>query len=130
VLGIDWKAERVAWEFGGADEDTPFLSSVAVTDRLVILGGRDKRLHALDRSTGQEKWRFSAKGRIDSSPVIAGDRVFVGSADGNVYGIDRDRGVETWRFETGSAISASPSIGYGRLVIGTEDGVLYCFGSG
>ena len=65
---------------------------------------------------------------MDSSPVIAGDRVFFGSMKGVIHGLSLATGKEEWRFETGSAIVASPAVSDRRLVIGDDNGVLYCFG--
>ena len=70
---------------------------------------------------------FVAAGRIDSSPVVVGERVYVGSSDGNLYAVHLDSGLEAWRFESGGPITASPAVAEGCLVIGTQDGVLYCF---
>ncbi len=130
VLAIDWKAGGVVWRFKDPDHEFPVLSSAAVTDEAVIVGGRDKRLHALDRKTGKSLWEFVTKGRIDSSPVVVGLRVYIGSFDGNLYAVELATGREVWRFETGAPISASPAVAEGCLVIGTEDGIVYCFDSG
>lgn len=129
VLGIDWQGGKVIWRFQDQERSFPFMSSAAVSDNLVVIGGRDKRLRALDRTTGKQRWQFATKGRIDSSPVIVGERVFVGAGDGNLYAVKLATGEETWRFETGTGISASPAIAAGCLVVSTEDGVVYCFGA-
>ena len=129
MLGIDWKTSRVVWSFADADREFPIMSSAAVTDSRVIVGGRDKRVRSLDRKTGKQQWVFVTKGRVDSSPVVVGDRVFFGSSDGNLYALDMETGKETWRFEAGGPISASPAVADGRLVIGNEDGMIYCFGA-
>ena len=128
VLAIDWEKGEVLWAFEDPDRQFPFMASVAVTKGHVITGGRDKRVRGLDPQSGKVHWVFTTKARVDSSPVIAGDRVFFGSSDGNVYAVDVKTGKESWRFETGSAITASPAVAGKCLVIGTEDGVLYCFG--
>ena len=59
-----------------------------------MTGGRDLRrprqtVYALDPKTGKECGRFATRSRVDSSPVIVGDRVFVGSSDGRLYALDR-----------------------------------------
>ncbi|MCH7994646.1 MAG: PQQ-binding-like beta-propeller repeat protein [Planctomycetes bacterium] len=130
VLGIDWKAKKVAWRHRDADREFPILASAAVTDKMVITGGRDKSVRALDRESGKLVWKFATKARVDSSPVIVGERVFVGSSDGNLYGLDLKTGKKLWHYETGAPITASPAVAAGCLVVGTEDGLLYCFGSG
>lgn len=129
VLGIDWRAGQVVWRYHHAERSFPFLSSAAVSDRGVVIGGRDKMIHALDPASGRANWTFATKGRVDGSPVIVGDRVFVGSADGNLYALDLGTGRELWRFEAGGGFYASPAVGEGCLVIGTDEGTVYCFGA-
>ena len=99
-----------------------------MTPEAVLVGGHDKQLHALDPKTGRQLWAFACKGRIDGSPVVAGDRVFFGSADGRLYGLSVATGEQLWQFEAGGEILASPAVADGRLVIGNDSGNLYCFG--
>ena len=126
VLGIDLIAGEVLWRYQHAERKFPFYASPAVTANAVIIGGRDKLIHALAPETGAVQWTHPAGGRVDSSPVIAGDRVYFGA--GALIALDLKSGVEVWRYETGAAITASPAVAAGRLVIGATDGVLYCFG--
>lgn len=130
VLAVDWKKKDVAWRYTAGQSEHPFHSSAAVNDRLVIVGGRDKNVHAIDRMTGRKAWTFATRAKVDSSPVIVGDRVFVGSHDGNLYGLGLSDGRELWKFNAGKPISAGPAVGEGVLVIGSEsrDGKVYCFG--
>lgn len=129
VLCIDWKAGKTDWTYENPDRAFPFHASAAVTNDLVIIGGRDKTVHGLDPATGRSRWVFRTQGRVDSSPVIVGDRVFFGSADGRLYALSLKTGREVWQFEAGMPISASPAVAGGRLVIGDEDGTMYCFGA-
>lgn len=128
VVAMDWESGKIVWTYENEERQFPYMSSAAVTDKLVIIGGRDKRVRALDVKTGRQRWEFVTRARVDSSPVVAGQSVFVGSSDGNLYRLNLADGQEKWRFEAASPISASPAIASGRLVIGTVDGVLYCFG--
>ena len=93
-----------------------------------MIGGRDKMVHALDAGDGSPRWTFRTRGKIDGSPVIAGDRVWVGSASGEIFGLGLESGEALWTFDTGSPVIASPSIAAGKLLIGTSDGQFYCFG--
>ena len=128
VLAVDLRKARTVWRYQHPQKHFPFYSSAAVSDELVVLGGRDKMLHALDRETGEAVWTFAAGARVDSSPVILGDRVVFASMRGEIYILKLSSGEILWKFDTGSPILASPSIAGGKLVIGTEDGLLYCFG--
>jgi outer membrane protein assembly factor BamB len=129
VLAIDWKKAEVAWRFEAAKNQKEFFSSAAVTDALVVIGSRDKRVYGLDRQTGKEVWSFATRDRVDSSPVVVGTRVFVGSYDGNLYELDLRKGTEIKKFKLGREIVASPAVGENCLVIGTTDGVVYCLGA-
>ena len=130
VVAVDWKKKEVVWRYQSGNGDFPFHSSAAVTDKLVVVGGRDKLIHAIDRKTGEKAWTFATNQKVDSSPVIVGDRVFVGSNDGNLYELGLADGKERWKFNAGKQISAAPAVGEGVLVVGSEsrDGKVYCFG--
>ncbi len=126
VLGIDLAARKVRWRFEDPDRQFPYMASAAITKDTVVIGGRDKCVRAFDPGTGQQLWSFRTKARVDSSPVVVGNRVFVGSSDGNLYELDISSGKEKWRFEAGAAIIASPAVARGCLVVGTLDGTVYC----
>jgi outer membrane protein assembly factor BamB len=136
VLSVNWKTLKVEWRYRDEKRDFPYHSSAAVTEEFVIVGSRDKYLHSIDRKTGQGVWQFATNGRrgqggrVDSSPVIVGDRVFVGASDGCLYEVGLKDGKERWKFEIGRDVTASPAIGEGCLVIGGEgtDEFIYCFG--
>lgn len=130
IVAVDWKAVKEVWRKRTSDADAPIHSSAAVTDNVIVVGGRDKAVAALDRETGKKLWSFATRGRVDSSPAIVGDRVFVGSNDGNLYELNLADGKERWKFNAGKPITAGPAIGRGVLVVGSEsrDGKVYCFG--
>jgi outer membrane protein assembly factor BamB len=129
VLGVDLRAGKRLWRYSDAQRPFPFYSSAAVAGGLVVLGGRDKRVHALDAETGRARWTFVTKARVDSSPAVSGGRVYVGSGDGRLYVLDLASGRKLWEFEAGGALSASPAVAGGRLVIGSQDGQLFAFGA-
>jgi outer membrane protein assembly factor BamB len=126
---IDWKQGRLDWTFQAAERPQPFYASAAVTDRLVLAGSRDRRLHALDRRTGKEVWSFATEGKVDASPVVAGKRVFAPSLDGNLYILDLDNGKQLDKIALDGPIQGSPAVAQGRLILGTTKGTVYCFGA-
>lgn len=128
VLGIDLISAEIIWRYENPVRQLPFFSSAAVTDDLVIIGGRDKMVHAISPENGESKWTYTAKSRIESSPVIVGNRVFFGTTRGIFIALDITNGKKVWEYETASSIVASPSAADGKIYIGTEDGILYCFG--
>ena len=128
VLGIDLSAGVVAWRFSDPDRTFPFYASPALRDTVLVVAGRDKTVRALHTVSGRPRWTYAVGSRVDSSPVIGGNRVFFGTEGGEVIALDLFSGAPVWRFSTGAAVVASPALGAGRLLIGATDGRLYCFG--
>jgi outer membrane protein assembly factor BamB len=127
VIAVDLGARTVAWRYRPARQ-FPFYSSAAVAAGKVVVGGRDKLVHALDAATGKAAWTFATRARVDSSPVIAAGRVCAASGDGRVYVLDLRNGAQLEEYDAGSPISASPALAGGRLVVGTQDGQVIAFG--
>ena len=128
ILGVALDTGEIAWRYRHPKRQFPFFASAALTEDAVIIGGRDKMVHALSRETGEPIWTYTSKSSIESSAVIAGTRVFLGTTRGLFIALDITTGESVWEFATGSSIVASPSVSDGKIYIGTEDGILYCFG--
>ena len=117
------------WEYG--DGNFEFYAAPAVFEKIVVVGGRDKYFHAIDRVTGKGLWDFRARDRIDSSAVVcAGKSVIFGCDDGYLYALDLKTGKELWRFEIGAPVKASPAVAGDYVIVGADDGVLYAFKNG
>jgi outer membrane protein assembly factor BamB len=128
VIAADLVSGAVTWTY--KDRNFPYFSSPAVTAEVVVLGGRDRRIHCLDRGTGKARWVAAARGNVDGSPLIGGDRVLIGSDDGRLYLFDLADGKERWSYEVGDKLSGAPAIAGGRLLVGGDDGNLYAFTPG
>lgn len=116
---------KVVWRY--TIDGAPFISSPAVTDEVVVIGGGDMRVHCVDNRTGKARWTYTTLGAVDSSPVIVGDKVLVGSDDGLLYLLRLADGKKLWSYETGQSITSSPAVADGMVVIGCDDGMVYCF---
>jgi outer membrane protein assembly factor BamB len=123
TVAFDVPAGKVAWTY--ADRPMPFFSSPAVNDRLVLIGSRDKSLHAIHRTTGEGAWKFKTGGRVEGSPIVFDDGVLFGSADGRLYAARLEDGTEVWRLELGEALVASPAFGGNQIVVGGEKGTVF-----
>jgi outer membrane protein assembly factor BamB len=110
------------------DRGFAYISSPALIDDRVIVGGRDKRLHCLNRETGKPIWTFPTRGKVDSSPAVCDGKVVFGSDDGRLYVVSLKDGKELWNYEIGQPITSSPAVVDGRIIVGSEDGNVYCFG--
>ena len=123
---VDLESGATVWSL--ADPQYAFFSSPAIGPERVVFGGRNKKVHCVDRRTGELQWTFATRRKVDSSPVIVGDKVVVGSGDGRLYLLALEDGAELWSYEVGRSIFSSPAVLDGRIVVGSEDGQIYCFG--
>ena len=127
-FGIDWKTPKVVWSYVAERRQMPFRSSAAATENIVVVGSLDKSLHAVDPKSGEPRWVFTTRGKVEGSPVIVGDLVYFGSADGRLYALELKSGREVWQYETGGSLIGSPAVAEQRLIIGNDEGTLFCFG--
>ncbi len=126
LIKADIATGEILWKY--SDADAPFFSSPAVGEDVVVVGGRDNRVHCIRRSDGKQVWAFAALGAVDSSPVICGDKVVVGCEDGRLYMLRLSDGSKIWSYEIGQAVTSSPAVVGGMVVIGSDDGFVYAFG--
>jgi outer membrane protein assembly factor BamB len=82
----------------------------------------------VERATGKGLWKFPTGGKVESAPVVAGDKVVFGSDDGSVYMVSLADGKQLWSYEIGQAVASSPAVADEKIVIGSDDGGVYCFG--
>jgi len=122
---VDLSTGKHEWRYPSPQH--AFFSSPAITKDRVVFGGRDKKLHCVERRTGKPIWTFKTKRKVDGSPVICGDKVVFGSGDGRVYIVSLETGKQVWEYEVGRAIYSSPAVSGGMIVIGSNDKFLYAF---
>ena len=128
VLGLDLVQPAAFWTF--KDLDFPFVASVALGPQLVYAGGRDRRLHALERETGKERWSLKLRARVEASPVLTGDgRVLVVPEDGRMQLVRGSDGKPTWTHALGAAVVATPAVVQDVFVVAAKDGRLVAFGA-
>jgi outer membrane protein assembly factor BamB len=147
VLALDARTRARVWS-ARTGPDAPFdwgfesgdtwVSSPAVADGRVLVGGGDGYLYAFDASDGAVRWRVRTGGRVRSSPAVVGGVAYVGSADGSVYAVNVRTGAVRWRFDTlgrslhsrdfgfdRRTVQSSPAVVDGTVYVGARDGILY-----
>ena len=74
---VDLTAHRVVWRYQHPQRKFPFYSSAAVTGDRVVVGGRDKFIHGLDRTgkrrglTGLERvWSRRRRSLLDECLLV------------------------------------------------------------
>lgn len=118
----------VAWTYRDEQRGQPIRSAAAVTDKLLVYGAQGKMIYGLTPTGGQLEWKLPTRSRVDSSPVIVGERVVAATDRGVVYLLDATNKEVKWQFDAGGGFAASPAVVDGRIILGNTDGTLYCFG--
>jgi outer membrane protein assembly factor BamB len=129
VLGANaWAfdaAGKTVWKqstSNGSIAASPLLSR----DGLVVVGGFDGYVHAIDAKSAHEVWSFAARDHVYASAAELPDgTIVVPAADGTIYAFDPATGALRWSYDTLSPIRSSPAIdGDGNVYVGTGDGRL------
>ena len=128
TVAFDVVGGKIAWVY--KDRELPFFSSPAVNEQLVLIGSRDKHLHAIKRQNGDSAWKFQTGGRVEGSPILFTNAVVFGSTDGRLYAASLENGTELWQLDLGEPLIASPAFGERLIVIGGEKGTLFAIRTG
>lgn len=125
VVAVNLKEKKIAWRFH--DRDFPFAGSPAIKGDLLLIGSQGRRLYALDRKSGEQKWAVRTHGGIDGGPVIAGDRAIFGTAGGRVSIVELSKGETVWQYDIGAGIASGAAVTNALIAVGAEDGKVYAF---
>lgn len=117
---------KTHWTYEDVKDRAMVYASPAVADGLVVVGARDRQVHAIDLRTGKRVWAFATRGDVDSSPAVSGGRVYVGSRDKKLYVLDLKTGKPLGEFQANRGIEASPAIGQGVVIVGDTSGAVHC----
>ena len=124
----------VVWEHLGLGA---LLSTPAIYDGHLVVGGTDGRLHYLDAFSGEEVWNVTLETGvrstgIASSPAVHRGRAYLGTFNesggfGRIAAVNLNNGTVAWTFETSSVHMSQPAIADENLyvgVMGMYDGVV------
>jgi len=80
---------------------------------------------ALDRTNGNQLWKFAADNFVWSAPVLSDGVIYFGDSKGNFYALDAATGAKDWSLQPNSPILGTPLVVGGQILFGTEAGSLY-----
>jgi outer membrane protein assembly factor BamB len=109
------------------------LSPVTIAEGKVFVAAVDKHtVYALDSRTGKEAWAYTAGGRVDTPPTIAGGLCFFGSRDGWITCLRTSDGELAWRYR--AVAEERTIVSYDQLestwpvsgAVLVQDGSVYC----
>jgi eukaryotic-like serine/threonine-protein kinase len=118
IIDVNRITGKMQWQFRTDGAGNSFESksndrksifcSPAISDGVVVSGGRDGIIYALDLVSGRQRWRNDHKGPWILSAAIKDGVVFVGcGSDALVQALDLKSGAEKWKFKAPSAVFSS-----------------------
>lgn len=121
VISVDKATGKLQWQFAsdgvkysfesGNNDRKSIFCNPAIADGVVITGGRDGVVYAIDLETGKEKWRNDHKGPWILGAAIKNKTAYIAcGSDYLVQALDLNTGAEKWKFKAPSAIFSSISI--------------------
>jgi len=107
-----------------------FTGNVALLDGTLYGAGVDRKVYAVDLTSGEVQWSQRLSGIVAGGVLVSGDTVFAASSrpDGRVYALDRATGERFWREKTG-AVGAPLALSGGVLVVPTQRGDILGMGA-
>jgi outer membrane protein assembly factor BamB len=96
-----------------------------VTERLVVVGTGQGRLHALEPDTGEKLWSVDAGRGFDARPLVRGEELVAPSYDGVVHRVRLADGSVVERRRLGEEVWSSPADAEDLVVLGTLAGKLH-----
>ena len=136
---LDVTTGKVQWETNVRDAAAKqyfFHGDVFIApDRVVVSAdvdtktGAEAGVHAFDRSTGRQLWKYSAGRGVLGAVVGSGSRVFAYTATGDLIALDLASGKPEWTYSLKAGPWESPAVLDDRVLAGSTDGSLYAFDS-
>lgn len=124
VMRADLNNASLAWI--QSVSKTEVFSTPAIKDDWIVATSLDGILHALDRNTGQQRWRFEVGGE-PKSPVIVGNKVVV-TSDDKLFLVTLQDGARAWETQMAGYLSG-PAVVRDLILVGCEDGTVTAFRS-
>lgn len=122
---------KTSWVFtaGGA-----VLAAPALTGETVLVSSGEGVLWALNRFTGEVRWKNDVHEELTTSPTIADGRAFVMSSEQSITAVDVKEGKTLWKFHRdppgGFTIrgDARPQFAHGAVFAAFADGTVASLG--
>jgi outer membrane protein assembly factor BamB len=108
-----------------------FHGDALVTAGAIVVGadeegaGGQSNIHAFDRATGQQKWKYAAGGRVLGAIAGLDSKVFAAVGSTQVVSLDLSSGQLQWTHPSGGSAWNGPAAAANRVFTGDSDGSLF-----
>ncbi len=129
----DLQTGKQAWRFEDKKDKDGHRFGIAgspgVGDGLVVVGGLEGDVLALDAATGEMKWKAKVATEVLAAPAVGQGMVLVRSIDGRVTAFDAGSGERRWFWEKETPSltvrgNGSPLLVPGGALVGNDDGTI------
>ncbi len=122
LVALDTATGDIAWEYVVPDSTVRFTSpAYAAETDILVFGGTDGSVRALDANTGEEIWHTSVHGATIAAPLLSGQTVYVSTLRGGMlYALDTQTGSVVWTHELKGRIKSAMATQDGRIIVMAE----------
>jgi outer membrane protein assembly factor BamB len=132
---------NVRWTFSVRDSEPPTSAPTTepehaasieiqaqpiIAGQMVYVADGAGGLHALDLSSGKQRWEYHSADGFETSPLVMDGEVFLGDLGGIFHAVAAADGKKLWTFDAGNTIHSSANSINGEIVFGTDGADIYC----
>ncbi len=118
----------IAWRWAQSTSVTPGGQVAVKGDTIYIAAGQ--RIFALDRESGNQKWRYPAgeplEANFRSGVVLYGDTVIAAADNKLVYAVDANDGKTKWQYPSPEPILGPPVVAGKYIALALSDNSIMC----
>lgn len=138
VRAVERTTGRLLWasEVGPGTGDYYFHGNPLIAGNTLVIGAdtgvsgtKSASIHALDRRTGRERWRYPAGSGAAASIVGWGPLAYAASLDGRLLALDVESGSLRWSFPVTMWGWEGAAVLDRRVYVGGRDGTLSALGA-
>lgn len=120
VYALDLLSGKQSWFFPTQTD----ANGVAFSRCRIVATVDDGSVYGIDSKNGAQLWKFKAKGKAYTNPLILGAAVLVGDSTGGIHMLDLATGKERWKYQMDSAIRGGLSSNGELIFAASEAGVV------
>lgn len=119
LVAVDINERNIRWDITFHD-NTLRLSTAAIDDKLIAIGGSDGILRVIELETGEIQWETQCPDALVAQPIITDTVIYTASMGHLFYAFDRQTGEELQALELRGRVKSSIGVSDGGLILLSE----------
>ncbi|MCY4172377.1 MAG: PQQ-binding-like beta-propeller repeat protein [Bacteroidetes bacterium] len=119
LVAVDINERNIRWDITFHD-NTLRLSTAAIDDKLIAIGGSDGILRVIELETGEIQWETQCSDALVAQPIITDTVIYTASMGHLFYAFDRQTGEELQAIELRGRVKSSIGVSDGGLILLSE----------